>query len=288
MTNNQDMALPTDVSAALRLAAEQLAPVSDTARLDAELLMAHALHIERSQLLLDSRRYQVPDTFSALLARRMAHEPLAYITGHRDFWTLRFAVGPGALIPRPDSETLMETMLDAIADKSAPLRVLDLGTGPGTLLLSALTELPAATGLGVDASEAALSYARQNAADIGLESRVAFQTGYWGQGVDGPFDIILCNPPYIADNEVLMADVAEFEPASALFAGADGLQDYRILMPQFDRLLSDMGIVILEIGYLQRQSVSALAEENGFSAQCLSDLGGRDRVLLLRRDQNSL
>jgi release factor glutamine methyltransferase len=288
MTNNQDQALPAEVSAALRLAAEQLAEISDTPRLDAELLMAHALHVERSQLLLDSRRYQVPQSFADLLARRLAHEPLAYIIGSRDFWTLRFAVGPGALIPRPDSETLIEAMLDAIADTSAPLRLLDLGTGPGTLLLSALTELPAASGLGVDASEAALAYARQNAADAGLERRVSFQLGNWGQGLAGPFDVILCNPPYIADDEVLMADVVRFEPASALFAGADGLQDYRILMPQFDRLLSDTGIVILEIGYLQRQSVTALAEESGFSVCCLPDLGGRDRALLLRHDRNSI
>lgn len=276
------------VSSALREAAALLAKVSDTARLDAELLMAHALGVERNTLLLDPNRYSVPAHFEALVARRAKREPIAYITGYRDFWTLRFVVGPGALIPRPDSETLIEAMLAAVKDKSAPLLVLDLGTGPGTLLLTALTELPAAKGLGVDASEAALAYARQNAMDMGLEARVAFQAGNWGEGLAGPYDLILCNPPYIADDEVLMADVAHYEPASALFAGADGLDDYRQLMPQIDRLLSDMGIAVLEIGHLQRQSVTELAEQCGFAVRNATDLGGRDRALLLTRQRNSI
>lgn len=274
-------ALPLDVRVALRLAAEQLDGLSDTPHLDAELLMAHALKIERGALLLDPSRYQTPEDFGLLLSRRLAREPLAYITGYRDFWTLRLAVGPGCLIPRADSETLIEAMLAELRDKQKALNILDLGTGPGTLLLTALSELPAARGLGVDASEVALSYARHNAEDNGLSGRVTFQRGDWGEGLHGPFDIILCNPPYIGVDEPLMADVVQYEPASALFAGTDGLDDYRRIIPQISTLLSADGFAILEIGYQQRADVSQLAEEYGFEARVFQDLGGRDRALLL-------
>lgn len=273
---------PQDVREALRLAAEQLDGLSDTARLDAELLMAHALKIERGALLLDPSRYQTPDEFGALIQRRVAREPLAYITGFRDFWTLRLAVGPGCLIPRPDSETLIEAMLAELRDRQKALNILDLGTGPGTLLLAALSELPAARGVGVDASEVALSYARHNAEDNGLSGRVTFQQGNWAEGLHGPFDIILSNPPYIGENEPLMADVAQYEPASALFAGADGLDDYRRIIPQISALLSADGFAVLEIGHLQRADVRELAEQNGFEARVYQDLGGRDRALVLK------
>ncbi|HET6538269.1 MAG TPA: peptide chain release factor N(5)-glutamine methyltransferase [Sphingopyxis sp.] len=282
--NRAEAAWPSDTGAALRQAAALLAPISDTARLDAELLLAHALGIERDRLLLDPSRYQTPAEFPALLQRRLRQEPLAYILGYRDFWTLRLAVGPGALIPRPDSETLIEALLEEISDRQAPLRMLDLGTGPGTLLLAALSEYPAATGLGVDASAAALAYAEENAAAAGLVDRAQFQIGDWGQGLSGPFDLILCNPPYIAESENIMADVADYEPASALFAGADGLSDYRLLMPQIDQLLSETGIALLEIGSTQYQPVAAMARECGFAVQCYPDLGGRDRAVLLRRN----
>lgn len=283
MINDLIAPLPYNVGAALRQAAALLATISDTARLDAELLMAHALGVERDRLLLDSSRYQTPAAYAELLRRRMGREPLAYITGYRDFWTLRIAVGPGALIPRPDSERLIEAMLGEVADTNAPLRVLDLGTGPGTLLLAALSELPAATGLGVDASAAALDYARGNAATAGLAGRTEFRLGNWGDGLDSGYDIILCNPPYIAEDEKLMVDVVQYEPATALFAGPDGLDDYRLLMPQFSRLLSDTGMVLVEIGYRQRENVGVLAEACGFSVQCFADLGGRDRALLLKQ-----
>jgi release factor glutamine methyltransferase len=159
---------PDDVRAAIRAAAQLLEHVSDSARLDAEYLMAHALGVERDRLLLDPTRYQTPNDYAAFIQRRLAQEPAAYIVGYRDFWALRLAVGPGVLIPRPDSETLIEAMLGACDDVQAPLRVLDLGTGPGTLLLAALSELPSATGLGVDASAAALEFARRNADAAGL------------------------------------------------------------------------------------------------------------------------
>ncbi|ALJ11294.1 protein-(glutamine-N5) methyltransferase, release factor-specific [Sphingopyxis macrogoltabida] len=272
-----------DGKQALRDAAERLAAVSDTPRLDAELLMAHALGIERQALLLDPARFAVPGDFAALIDRRMAHEPVAYIVGYRDFWTIRVAVGPGVLIPRPDSETLVEAALAHVEDREASLHILDLGTGPGTLLLALLSELPEAAGLGVDVSAEALAFARRNAGELQIQDRAIFREGDWTDGVAGQFDLILCNPPYIADCEQLMPDVADHEPAGALFAGPDGLDDYRRIIPDLPRLLAPGGVAILEIGASQLISVSALAEAAGFTIRCRRDLGGRDRALLLTR-----
>lgn len=273
------------VAESLRTATNLLTGISDTPRLDAELLMAHALGVERQDVLLDPARYDVPELYAHLVARRMAHEPIAYIVGYRDFWTIRIEVGPGVLIPRPDSETLVEACLGLARERGAgwPSRVLDLGTGPGTLLLAVLSELPAATGLGVDTSEQALAYARDNAADLGLAGRTTFQSGDWTAGIEGAFDVILCNPPYIGDAEPLMPDVAEHEPAGALFAGADGLDDYRRIIPELPRLLTPGGVAILEIGATQHVLVRELAETAGFTVACRQDLAGRDRALLLTR-----
>lgn len=273
------------VADSLRTATNLLFATSDTPRLDAELLMAHALGIERQALLLDPARYEVPELYAHLVARRMAHEPMAYIIGYRDFWTIRIEVGPGVLIPRPDSETLIEACLDLARERGSgwPATILDLGTGPGTLLLAALSEFPGATGLGVDASEYALAYARDNAEELGLADRAAFRSGDWGAEVDGPFDLILCNPPYIADAEVLMPDVADHEPAEALFAGIDGLADYRRIIPDLPRLLAPGGAAVLEIGATQHIFVAELARAAGFDVACRQDLAGRDRALLLTR-----
>ena len=272
----------TDVRAALREAAQRLAAVSDTPRLDAELLMAHALGVERQALLLDPTRFLVPDRFAELVTLRMRHEPIAYIVGYRDFWTIRIAVGPGVLIPRPDSETLIEAAI-ARFGTAGPKRILDLGTGPGTLLFAALAEWPGASGTGVDASDAALAYARANARTLGMEERTRLLLGDWTSGLDGPFDLILCNPPYIAESEALMPDVADHEPPGALFAGADGLDDYRRIIPDLPRLLGPGGAAILEIGATQPMLVSELAEAAGFAVACTRDLGGRDRALTLTR-----
>ena len=273
-----------EVGQALRDAALQLALVSDTPSLDAELLMAHALGVERGQLLLDPARFAVPEGFGALVERRLRHEPIAYIVGYRDFWTIRIAVGPGVLIPRPDSETLVDACLDYSRHQRGegwPSRILDLGTGPGTLLLAILSEFPGTAGIGIDASEAALGYARANAEALGLTDRATFRSGNWGDGIDGPFDLILCNPPYIADSEQLMPDVADHEPRVALFAGSDGLADYRRIIPDLPRLLAPGGAAVLEIGAMQHISVRQLAESAGFAVACRQDLGGRDRALIL-------
>ncbi len=269
-----------DVRAALGDAARQLSTVSDTARLDAELLLAHALGISREVMLLSRLADQVPVEFEALLARRMAHEPVAYITGTRDFWTISLNVSPAVLIPRPDSETLIEAAVGHFG-RAGPKRALDLGTGSGALLLAALSEWPGASGVGVDASDVALAVAAANANRLGLSDRAAFALGDWGEGLDERFDLILCNPPYVESGAMLAVEVADYEPASALFAGEDGLEDYRRLMPQFARLMEPGAIVALEIGAAQAEVVSALALEAGLSARCFQDLAGRSRCLLL-------
>ncbi len=272
---------PPDTRGQLAVAARLLTAVSDTPRLDAELLLAHALGVERSALLLDPDHYGVPEDFAGLVARRLNHEPVAYIVGYRDFWTIRVMVGPGVLVPRPDSETLLEAAVQHFGPR-APRRVLDLGTGPGTLLLAALAQWPGATGLGIDASADALDYARDNAAALDMGERARFALGDWGAGVAERFDLILCNPPYIRSDAPLLADVANHEPAAALFAGADGLDAYRIILPQVTQLLTADGIALLEIGWDQADAVQSLAQAAGLSVQRHRDLGGRDRALLLR------
>jgi release factor glutamine methyltransferase len=219
------------VGCALAEATSRLSATSDTPRLDAELLMAHALGIEREALLLTGREREAPPAFGSLLARREAGEPVAYITGRRGFWTIDLEVGPGVLVPRPDSESLIEAAL-AHFGEAGPKRILDLGTGPGTLLLAALDQWPSATGLGIDASPAALDYARRNAGRLGLAARAAFRKGDWAQGVEERFDLVLCNPPYVETGAELPRDVADWEPPEALFAAEDGLSEYRRLAPQ--------------------------------------------------------
>ncbi|MES2046020.1 MAG: peptide chain release factor N(5)-glutamine methyltransferase [Pseudomonadota bacterium] len=252
---------------------------SETARLDAELLMAHALGITREALLLRHLDDPEPAAFAALVERRAAHEPIAYITGIRAFWTIDIAVGPGVLIPRADSETLIEAAIEYFRDRT-PARILDLGTGPGTLLLAALDQWSEASGLGVDESDAALVLARENAARLGMASRAAFASGNWAAGVAGRFDLILANPPYIGAGESLPDEVRGYEPAAALFAGPDGLDDYRIIAPQLPALLAPGGAAILEIGSTQADAVTALLVAQRLTVTPRNDLGGRPRALV--------
>lgn len=274
--------MPPEVSAraAVAAAAERLSAISDTARLDAELLMAHAMGVSRDDLILRRLDDAVPQGFAALVERRMAREPLAYITGTRAFWTIDLSVGPGVLIPRPDSETLIEAAVDHFAAGEGPRRILDLGTGPGTLLLAALSEWPGAQGLGVDASAVALDYAARNAQALGLAERAAFRLGDWATGVEGPFDLILCNPPYVGTDEVLGAEVRDHEPAGALFAGADGLDDYRRIVPDLPRLIAPGGIAVIEIGWTQGDAVAAQVKAQGLNATLRRDLAGRARCIV--------
>jgi release factor glutamine methyltransferase len=274
------------IAEVLRAAAHTLAEVSDTPRLDAELLMADVLGISRSALLLGRMQDDAPEAFAARIARRLAHEPVAYITGQQEFWSLTLNVSPAVLIPRADSETLIEAAIEALADRS-PERILDLGTGSGALLLAALAQWPGAHGTGIDASEAALAIARENAAITGMGQRAQILHGDWRQAgwqdaLARPFDLILANPPYVETSAVLAPQVMAHEPHSALFAGEDGLDDYRIVIPALPGLLAPDGIAILEIGATQCAAVAALAGASGFEVRCRPDLAGHDRAMILQ------
>lgn len=265
------------VSSAIAAAATQFA-FSPSARLDAELLMAHALGVERNAILLDPTRYTLPETFAALVERRLNHEPIAYITGTRGFWSIDLTVGPGALVPRADSETLLIAAQAHFAGR-APATVLDLGTGPGTLLLAALDEWPA-QGLGVDYSQQALAYARANAAALNMTDRARFIRGSWASAIAGQFDLILANPPYIATDETLPPEVHDHEPHAALFAGTDGLDDYRILAAQLPALIAPGGVAVIEIGSTQAIPVTALLEAQGLHVALHHDYGNNPRALV--------
>ncbi len=260
----------------------RLSGVSDTPRLDAEVLAAYALSLDRQTMILTALDVPEPFGFEDLIARRAAHEPVAYITGERDFWTITLRVGPGVLIPRPDSETLIEAAV-AHFGKRSPQSILDLGTGSGALLLAALSHWPSAAGIGVDASDVALEIARANAERLNLAGRALMRKGDWVEGIDAQFDLILCNPPYVETRAVLAPEVRDHEPAEALFAGEDGLDDYRRLAPRLGCLLAPDGVAAIEIGYEQGDSAGDLFARQGFVVSVRQDLGGRDRCLILTR-----
>lgn len=271
------------VAQAIRAATELLGAGTDSARLDAELLMAHALGVSRSEMILRWMGDAVPESFAGLIARRAAHEPVAYIRGRQEFFGLDFAVTPDVLIPRADSETLVEA---AIAARPDAVRVLDCGTGSGALLLAVLNELPGAAGLGIDRSAAALEVARHNARALGLAGRCDLRLADWMQpgwaGGLGRFDLILANPPYVETDADLACGVRDYEPAGALFAGPDGLDDYRVLIPQLPALLAPQGAALVEIGASQGEAVGEIAAAAGFAHVLHEDLGGRPRVLELK------
>lgn len=275
------------INDALLMAAQKLSDISATSRLDAEILMAHALGMTRNDMLLRRDELNAPETYAALIERRAHCEPIAYIIGHQDFWDLTLKVTPDVLIPRPDSETIIEYLLQSHADKP-PRHILDLGTGSGALLLAALSLFSDAIGVGLDNSEAAILVAQHNAAINGLADRSEFICADWTQegwrdGIDGRFDLILSNPPYIGENEILMRDVVQYEPSAALFAGMDGLADYQILIPNLQHILTKGGVAIFEIGMAQAHDVSTIAQDNEYLTQIKQDLAGLDRIVILHQ-----
>lgn len=274
----------------VRAAAQQLAEAGvEAPRGDAWLLLAHAAGCDRTSLMAsghDPVPSDVADRFAALVERRARREPMAYIQGEREFWSLSFRVDPSVLVPRPDSETLIAAALRRRPDRQARLRLLDLGTGSGCLLLALLHELPAACGLGVDLSLPALAQARRNAERLGLAARSHFLCGSWGAGLASQFEIIMANPPYISSQDLpsLQPELA-FEPRLALAAGADGLAAYRALLPDVARLLAPGGLALLELGAGQAAAVAELASAAGLAVAALEpDLAGIERCLVLQPD----
>jgi release factor glutamine methyltransferase len=272
------------IADALRHAASTLAKaaIENPAR-EARLLIAHALG-QPAGVLLPAHTLIDPAQLQSLLDRRAAHEPLAYITGTKGFWTLDLLVSPATLIPRPDTETLIEAALAHFPDRTRVRRILDLGTGTGALLLAALTEFPGATGIGTDIAAAAAALAARNAARASLAHRAAFLAADWAAPLQARFDLILCNPPYIASADIpgLMPDIALHEPASALDGGPTGLREYVRLIPTLPILLAPGGLACLELGAGQAAATAALATQAGFTHIALRpDLAGIDRALLL-------
>jgi release factor glutamine methyltransferase len=266
---------------ALDEAARSLSEASDTPRLDAELLMAEAFGIDRDRLLLNPPARTIPARFGEMIERRRSGEPVAYITGRRAFWDIELHVGPGVLIPRPDSEVLIASAIEHFSSTDGPRRILDLGTGPGTLLLGALDIWKTATGIGIDRSRRALSYAAANARRLGLEDRAELRFGDWAEGIDERFDLVLCNPPYIRTGAELGRGVAEFEPEEALFAGTDGLDAYRALAPQLRRLIADGGLAAVEIGFDQAEAALEILGDDTLGSRLAHDLAGHARAVLL-------
>jgi release factor glutamine methyltransferase len=273
------------IADALRHATATLARagVENPAR-EAKLLVAHTLGIPATAILPTTTASVDATHFAAILARRAAREPLAYITSTRGFWTFDILVSPATLIPRADSETLIEAAGAHFPNRFQVTSILDLGTGTGCLLLAALTEFPAAFGIGAALSPQAASLAARNAARLNLSARAAFLAADWAAPLHARFDLILCNPPYIptADIPGLMPEVASYEPACALDGGADGLHAYSTLIPMLPALLSPGGLACLELGEGQFPATAALANRAGFThIAARRDLAGIERALLL-------
>ena len=274
---------------ALRTAAERLAPAGiEDARGEARRLLEAASELSPAALIVAMADPQPADEaarFAALIERRAAREPLSHILGAVGFWTLDLEVTPDVLTPRPDTETVVEAALKAVSDPAAPPRILDVATGSGAILLALLNELPKASGVGTDLSAAALAVARRNAARNALADRTVFMETSWADGVDGPFDLLVSNPPYIASGviETLEPEVKDHEPRLALDGGADGLAAYPHLLAEARRLLHPAGTAVFEIGYDQGEAVLALARAAGAAHAALHrDLAGRDRALVAR------
>jgi release factor glutamine methyltransferase len=260
----------------------------DSPDLDARILAGEALGLDHSALAADAERALSQEEISnvaKLGARRLKREPVARIIGRREFWGLDLRVSPATLVPRPDTETVVETALAAVADRMNPLRIADFGTGTGAILLALLLELPNATGIGTDISTAALLVARGNAVHTGLAARSHFAACHYGAALRAPFDLIVCNPPYIASGEIagLHPEVRDHDPRPALDGGISGLDGYRAVIADAHPLLGPKGILVVELGAGQAEDVAALMRSGGLTPEAPKpDLSGHFRALLGR------
>jgi release factor glutamine methyltransferase len=290
----RDALTGSHVDAARRILAARLRDHGiDTPELDARLLIGTALGLDHTGLATQAQRLISRDDaeiIEALARRRIAHEPVARIIGRKEFWGLDLDVSPATLVPRPDTETVIEAALAAVHDRALPqneLRIADIGTGSGAILLALLSELPGARGIGTDISAAALAVAQANAQRLGLDPRAEFVRGDYAAPLRGPLDLIVSNPPYIPAAEIaaLDPDVRDYDPRLALDGGADGLDAYRTLAPQAAALLAPGGALVLEIGADQGNDVSAILRAAGLDVARppQRDLAGRDRVVIGRK-----
>ena len=254
----------------------------ESARAEARLLLAEALGVSRDRTLTATPTPKQEQAFDALVARRCNQEPFAYISGRKEFWSLDFEVGPGVLVPRPDTETLIEEALRIVPDRNAPLRIADLGAGSGAILIAALKEFPNAGGIGFESSPQAWRYAAANAARL-IGSRAEIRLADWAVA-QGPFDLIFSNPPYIPSTQIesLAPDVSRFEPRAALDGGPDGLTAYRGLAELLPGLLKKGGHALLEIGLGQAQAMGTLFPKLEI-VRIAPDLVGIPRCVILRK-----
>jgi release factor glutamine methyltransferase len=282
------VSLSSTVARALDHGAARLEGVADRPRFEARLLLAHALGLSQNALIRDPSRPVDATDFEILLARRTSHEPLALIVGHREFWSMEFEVSPATLIPRPDSETLIEAALAAFANRPSPRTIIDLGTGTGCLLLALLREFPTAFGVGLDRVPDAAALAKRNAMRLGLTERSAFVVGDWTNPLSGRVDLIISNPPYIPGPDIatLMPEVAHYEPKRALDGGVDGYDAYRAILPGLKRHLDPAGVAILELGLGQSRYITNLAREAGLNASLRLDWTQIPRVIVLTLADN--
>lgn len=257
----------------------------DSARLDARVLMAHVLGVKSDAVIsISTVTSEQATAFESLVARRAAREPLAYIIGIKEFFSLEFEVGPGALVPRPETEALVEEAMRSFPDRDAALDVLDLGTGSACLLVAFLARYQFARGVGVDESEAALAWAGRNVRRHGLSGRCALRRCGWN--AKGVFDVVFANPPYLSEEEFARTapEIRLFEPKKALAAGCDGLAAYRTIASELGRQLRPGGLGFLEIGVGQDIAVKRILEENGLELRRLTpDLAGVPRCVIAGR-----
>jgi release factor glutamine methyltransferase len=291
-----DATPPLTIEFARRSVAARFAAAGiDSPELDARMLVGAALHLDLTGLVTQAARKLTKTEVArigALVERRLAGEPVARILGEKEFWGLPLKLSAETLVPRPDTETVVEAALDHIraADNNEQaLRIADLGTGSGAILIALLSELPQAFGIGTDISEGALFTARANAIALGLRSRAAFVACSYASALSLPLDLIVSNPPYIARADIasLAVEVRRHDPPLALDGGPDGLDAYRALIPQAAGLLRPGGAVVVEVGQGQARDVEGLMTKAGLSADLTSirkDLAGVPRTVLGRKN----